>query len=99
MQARQRPPGRGSSVTAAPVKPCGPSQLARWSGRVHAVNTSSRGASNTRVMVRSGIAGQGPQVLLEAVEAAVPEPAVGPDPVGDVRQGFRLQPAGPPLAG
>src|SRR5207245_8454315 len=37
------------------------------------------------------------QIALEAVEALVPEAAIMLDPVGDLLQRARLQPAGPPL--
>ena len=43
------PPGRTSIWHSGLVKPCGPHQAAMCSGSVHMRNTSSRGASSSRV--------------------------------------------------
>ena len=59
MVKRHIPPGRTSMDRVVLVKPFGPSQCTRCSGSVHARKTSSRGASNTRVMTisRSAVSG------------------------------------------
>ena len=56
------PPGLTSSARNSIVQPCGAYQRASWAGSVQASNTSSRGASNVRVMrmslsLRSGRCG------------------------------------------
>src|SRR5271165_1861955 len=91
------------------VKPCGPHQRAMCSGCVHALNTSRRGASITRVTTSSRsvvlvlasttllLALQSLQVVLQAVEALLPEDAVMIKPVGRALQRIRVQPARPPL--
>src|SRR5271166_5421734 len=91
------------------VKPCGPHQRAMCSGCVHALNTSRRGASMTRVTTSSRsavlmfastallLALQFLQVALEAVEALFPEDAVVLQPVGRTLERARFQPAWAPL--
>src|SRR3984957_20195762 len=49
MTKRQMPPGRNSKRDVVVVKPFGPHHCARCFGSVHAANTSSRGASNSRM--------------------------------------------------
>src|SRR5580700_7882284 len=49
MTKRQTPPGRNSKRDVVVVKPFGPHHCARCFGSVHAANTSSRGASNSRM--------------------------------------------------
>src|SRR5688572_28335639 len=111
MQLRQEPPGRTSPVTECATKPVGPSQRDSCSGSVQARNTTSRGAANTRVIVSSpstvAVALSSPvivgslldlsQMVVEAVEAALPELPVALQPAGDVLQRARVEPTGPPL--
>jgi hypothetical protein len=54
------------------------------------LQTSLRGASKVRS--RTFL-----QVVVEAVEALLPVPPVSTDPVGDIPERFRIQPAWPPL--
>src|SRR6185437_9050577 len=49
----QEPPTRASASQTGFVNPFGPNHFARCLGSVHALNTSSRGASKIRVMVIS----------------------------------------------
>src|SRR5438105_12637280 len=95
------------------VKPFGPHHCIRRSRSVQALNTMSRGASNTRVMTNSRSAAAAtallfpatllllrlkfPQVIVQAIEAFVPESAVAVDPVGDVLERPGFEPARPPL--
>src|SRR5687768_18252739 len=51
MTKRHTPPGRMSNALVVLVKPSGPHHCARCLGSVHASNTSSRGASSTRVVM------------------------------------------------
>src|ERR1700730_11936287 len=51
MCTRIAPPGRASSSQTGFVKPLGPHHCASSCGSVHALNTTSRGASNTRVIL------------------------------------------------
>src|ERR1017187_1859288 len=53
MMNRQTPPGRTSISLVVVVKPFGPHHLMMCFGSVHAFQTGSRGASNTRVMTIS----------------------------------------------
>src|SRR5260370_32392257 len=53
MTIRNAPPGRTSISHTGLVKPCGPHQCAKWAGSVHILNTSSRGASMTRLRMSS----------------------------------------------
>ena len=61
-----------------------PNQSAKRSGSIHSRQTRSRGASKTRVIGDPGSAMAVPlgrlQALVEAVEAAVPEPTVRLEP-------------------
>src|SRR5216110_1454841 len=109
------PPGRRSIRQYGSVKPFGPHQRSRRSGSVHALKTSSRGASKTRVMTSSPAAGflaalgsgllaamlllvlQLTQIVVQAIEALLPEVAIGLHPVGDLLQRTGGQPAGAPL--
>src|ERR1700675_3889171 len=55
MMKRQTPPGRNSKRDVLVVKPFGPHHCARCFASVHAANTSSRGASNSRMpMIERG---------------------------------------------
>src|SRR5580700_9603828 len=49
MTKRQTPPGRKSKLDVVVVKPFGPHHCAKCSDAVHTENTSSRGASNSRM--------------------------------------------------
>src|SRR4051812_39785075 len=53
MRKRYAPPGRKSILHEGSVKSRGPHQRASISGCVQALNTSRRGASNTRTMTSS----------------------------------------------
>src|SRR5688572_4224936 len=113
MTALQAPPGRRSIRTAEALKSFGPSQRTRCSGWVQALNTRLRGASNWRVITSSDpasrvalslgavivgvLALQLAQIVVQPVEAGIPERAIALDPVGDLLQRPGLQPAGPPL--
>src|SRR6185312_12276689 len=110
---RNVPPGRASSRQDSVVNPCGPHHCAACSGRVHALKTSSRGASSKRVTTSSRLAPGAMvsvvvatfhllvlkflQIAVQAIQALLPEPAVVLQPLGSVLQRFPLQPAGPPL--
>src|SRR5579859_3322582 len=98
---RIAPPGRASTSQTGAVNPLGPHQRASRSGSVHALNTSSRGASNVRVMTSSRFAALDhdslaairpllelhlAQIVVQAIEATVPKFAVPLHPVGDVPQ-------------
>lgn len=88
---KSRPgPGRTSSCTNRIVQPCGAYHCIRYSGRVQASNTSSRGASNVRSIriVRESsavLAGMAFRLLLqqhiEPIERFVPELLVSRHPV------------------
>src|SRR5579859_3985068 len=94
-----RPPGRGSTSITGLEKLWGPHHWARYFGSVHAFQTSSRGASKTRVRLSSLVstslflavmAGmflllplQFAQIFVEPIEALLPELAIFTDPVGD----------------
>src|SRR5271155_2180208 len=51
MTKRHTPPGRKSKLWVVVVKPFGPHHCARCLGSVHAANTKSRGAANSRTPV------------------------------------------------
>src|SRR5258707_634238 len=53
MRIRIAPPARTSSSHTGLVKPFGPHHCATWLGSVQTLNTSSLGASKTRVIIRS----------------------------------------------
>jgi len=53
MTIRQAPPTRASNSQIGFVKPIGPHHRAMCLGSVHALKTSARGASKTRVMTTS----------------------------------------------
>src|SRR5438067_13661657 len=92
MVNRQVPPGRKSMPWVIVVNPRGPYQWIRCLGSVQTANTSSRGASNTRVKTssrsvvsaaRSGVVVIGLLLLgLEVVEVlGQPVEALGPEPL------------------
>src|SRR5580692_8437730 len=105
------PPGRTSTSHTGLVNWCGPHQRASIVGSVHALNTSDRGASNTRVIVRIGyleafvsavgfIAWSFLDVLekiVEAIEPRIPEAAVVLEPARCCPQRPAVDPAWPPL--
>src|SRR6476619_6338370 len=104
------PPGRTSMVTVdtGVVNPRGPNQRETCSGSVHAVHTSWRGASKTRVIVNSRPMGgmsviapllDGAQVIVEPVEAALEELPVALQPAGGVLERTPAQTGRPPLGG
>src|SRR5947209_6974701 len=107
MTIRQRAPGRGSTSQTGFVNPCGPHHCPRCFGSVQALKTSSRGASISRLMTKSAssflaamllvLALEFFEVLVEAVEAFFPEPAIVFHPVGDVLERLGPQTAWPPL--
>src|SRR5438128_1291895 len=113
MTKRHTPPGRKLYALVVVEKPSGPHHCARCSGLVHAVHTSSRGASSTRVaMIDRGSCSRSTlflaltllllglqylQIILQPIEAFLPQPAVALEPVVDVLEGVRLDAAGPPL--
>src|SRR5438874_330924 len=113
MTKRHTPPGRKSYALVVVEKPSGPHHCARCSGSIHAVHTSSRGASSTRVaMIDRGSCSRSRlflaltllllglhylQIILQAVEAFLPQPAIALEPGADVLEGVRLDAAGPPL--
>src|SRR5271156_5478185 len=106
MGSRQTPPGRraNSIFSRGVVKCSGPHQLVTSSGSVHALQTSSRGASSSRSMtiVCAAISNCSViavflslyvlEVIREALETAVPDFAVLLDPVGDLAQRRTLEP-------
>src|SRR5438128_3403304 len=113
MQRRHVPPGRTSISQEIVMKPSGPHQPAACSASVHALNTRRRGASKIRVMTSSRCADatsalalavivllarlQLAEIIVQAIEALLPEVAVVLQPVGGVLERPRLEPAGPPL--
>src|SRR5438132_8410848 len=105
MTNRQTPPGLTSISWMVFVKPLGPHHLATCCGSVHIRNTSSRGASNTRVatisccpalaamllpaLVAAMLSLLGlelAQVVVQAIEALIPETPIVLHPVGDLLQ-------------
>src|SRR6266511_3907457 len=101
------PPGRTSIVIVerGVVMSRGPNQRATCSGSVQACQTSSRGASKTRVIVNSwstdGVSAialllHRSEMPVEPVEAAFEELPVPRQPVGCVLEGTSAQPRRPP---
>src|SRR6267143_447304 len=111
MWMRIASPGLTSSSQTGFVNRCGPHHCATCFGSVQALNTSSRGASKTRVSTnsRSSFVMMFPvamlfllfpyitQIVIQAVKALRPEPPVVRHPVGDVLERTGSDPAGPPL--
>src|SRR5713101_99968 len=95
---RMAPPGRTSSSQTGFVNPCGPHHRATSFGSVHALNTSSRGASKARVSTNScsSFAIMFPvailfllflhvaQIVIQPIEALRPKFLVVRYPIGDV---------------
>src|SRR3954447_5564299 len=82
----------------------GPNHAATASGSVHALNTSSRGASKTRVIMTSRLAATSAivlslsaQVRVEPVHARLPGPLARLHPRDRVVERLGLHPARPPL--
>src|SRR6266581_3549635 len=108
---RMAPPGFASNSHTGFVNPWGPHHCATCFGSVHTLNTSSRGASNTRVRTNScsSLAMTFPvdmlfllflyvaQVVIQPTEALCPERPVLRHPIRDVLEGCGSDPAGPPL--
>src|SRR6266568_835411 len=110
MMKRHTPPGCTSISWIVFVKPFGPHQWTTCRGSVHIRQTSSRGASKTRVAAISFCAAfatamflllffflQLVQVLVQAIEAFFPEFFVVVDPAGGLFQRRRIEMAGAPL--
>src|ERR1700690_1791266 len=116
MWMRMAPPGRASTSQTGIVKRCGPHHFARCFGSVHALNTSSRGASKTRVISISRSAKfaaalfpallaamfplllfQRLKIVIQTIEALIPEAPVAIDPVGDLFERHGPKAAGPSL--
>src|ERR1700710_1813688 len=101
------PPGRASTVigSSGALTPVGPQKWVSCSGSTMQSKTNCRGASKTRVTcrtcsdmgvsVRGGL--QGPEVVVELVEALGPQPPVGLDPVQSGVQRGPFQVAGAEL--
>src|SRR6266513_556126 len=104
-------PGRKSNSQTGLENSWGPHHCATCSRSVQALNTSSRGASNTRVSTNScslfammfPVAILFPlflnisQIVIQPFKALRPEPPVLRSPVGNVLERTCLEPAGPPL--
>src|SRR2546423_14274473 len=102
MTKRHTPPGRKSKALVVVEKPLGPHHCARCLGSVHTDHTNSGGASSTRVtmidrasrsrsrlllaltLLLLGL--QLLEVIVQAVEAFLPEAAIALQPVVDVPQ-------------
>src|SRR5262245_4396811 len=112
MPKRKAPPGRTSISQKGVVKPRGPHHCAKRPGSVQALKTRRRGASKTRVMTSSRssvwVAAfvlasmslplfQLVQIVIQAIEALLPETAIVFQPVAGILERARPQPAGPPL--
>src|SRR5204862_439100 len=109
---RMAPPGRGSNSQTGLVNRCGPHHCATIFGSVQALNTSSRGASKTRVTTNScsSFGAKFPvamlfllflhvlQIFVETVETLGPEPPIAPHPIGDILERRGGNTAWPPLS-
>src|SRR6267143_3223975 len=105
------PPGRKSNSQTGLEKPCGPHHCVTRFGSVHALNTNSCGASNTRISTSSwrSFAMMLPvpmlfllflyvaQIVIQPIEALCPEPLVVSHPIGYVLERPASDPAGSPL--
>src|SRR6266403_234974 len=108
---RMAPPGRASNSQTGFVKRWGPHHFATIFGSVQALNTSSRGASKTRVSTNSCLSFGVmlpvamvfllflcvPQVFVQTVKALGPEPLVVRQPIGDILERRSGNTARPPL--
>src|SRR5438445_5934052 len=113
MMNRHTPPGRKSISCIVVVKPFGPHQFTMCFGSLHNFQTSSRGASNTRLAAISRAAVsllfataadiflllflQIGEVFVETIECVFPEAAVVRDPVGDLLERAGVEAARTPL--
>src|SRR4029077_17078621 len=111
MWMRMAPPGCTSNSQTGFVNPRGRHHCATHLGSVHALNTSSRGASNTRVSTNSCSSFdmvfpvtmlfllflRFAQIVIQTVKAFRPKPPVMRHPIGDVPERPGCNPAGPPL--
>src|ERR1700682_980059 len=111
MGMRTAPPGRTSRSQTGFVNLWGPHHFATCFGSVQALNTSSRGASNTRVRTNScsSFAMRLPvamvfllflyvaQIVIQTIKALRPEPTVVCHPIGDFLERTGFDSAGPPL--
>src|SRR5581483_6669511 len=113
MTKRQMPPGRNSKLCVVVVNPLGPHHCARCFGSVKAANTSSRGASNSRLpMIERGSVSrstlfftptfsllrlQGFEIVVESVEPLLPQATIAFEPIVNAFQGGRFEPARTPL--
>src|SRR5471030_393303 len=104
------PPGFTSICWMVVVKPFGPHQCFKCAGFVQASKTSARGGSKTRVVTisRSAVSLSLPvtlillflhvlEVKVQTVEPLFPDHAVVLDPVRDLLERLRREPAGTPL--
>src|SRR5258708_38753198 len=108
---RMAPPGRTSSSQTGFVNPRGPHHSATRFGSVQALNTSSRGASNTRVSTNScpSFGTKLPvamlfllflhvlQIFVQTVKTFGPEPLVVRQPFSDILERRGANTAWPPL--
>src|ERR1700749_4155282 len=95
MQQRNFPPTRKSILQTGAVKPFGPHHCITYFGSVHAFQTSSRGASKTRVIVIRSVSLTAFFVIsdllffhllhnpFQLVETLFPELAIAERPVAD----------------
>src|SRR5262249_27634993 len=113
MRKRNAPPGRTSIAQAGMVKPFGPHHCTRRPGPVQVLKTRRRGASKTRVMTSSRSVDFGAalslvtmlppfsfdvlQIVVQPIEALVPEAAIVLQPVARFLEGTGAEPAGAPL--
>src|SRR3954453_15068265 len=101
MVARQVPPARTSidTVSSGISASLPPYLSAKRSGSVHSRHTRSRGASKTLVIVSPGSSAIAAQSLIHAIEAALPEAAVGAEPLRRVPERFAVKARRPELRG
>src|SRR5882672_398208 len=109
MQRWKAPPTRKSTVQKGRLQPWGAYQRFSASGSDHARKTRSRGASKSRMMRTSAsvfaaarpiaflLFLEGAEVMVEAVEALIPEPPVMFHPIGHLAEGAGAEAAGAPL--
>src|SRR6266851_9000109 len=108
---RIAPPGRKSNSQTGLVNPRGPHHCATCFGSVHTLNTSSRGASNTRVSANSFsllvlmlpvamvflLLLNVPQIVIQTAQTLRPKLLVMRQPIGNVLERRSSDPAGAPL--
>src|SRR4051812_7848405 len=102
-----------SSLWNGTVNPRGPHQRSACWGSAHAFQTTGSGASKVRLITSTRSAGSGfssffaamilllalnfLDILIEPIEALLPETAVMIDPVGHMPERLGVEPARPPL--